>query len=76
MLAVKQRVEVRADADWFDRVRREANRVGLNVPTFLRFAVSQHLEHLELRGAERRRSSDSPDSPPFNGAQTPFCPSF
>jgi len=45
----RQRIELRASPDWFARVEAEASRLEINVGSYIRMTVSQHLEQISNR---------------------------
>lgn len=56
----RERVEFRADPEWIERVNTEALRLGLNLSSFIRMIVTQHMDRVEDERADskaRRKSS-------------------
>jgi hypothetical protein len=56
----RDRLELRADSEWIARVTAVAERFGLSVSAYIRFAVTQHVEEQERNPAPQ---------PPKKGAQ-------
>jgi hypothetical protein len=55
----RDRIELRADADWIERVAKEAERLGLSLSAYIRLAVNERLERTEnARKARRSRLED------------------
>jgi hypothetical protein len=48
------RIEFQAPLEWIDRVERQATRLGLNISTYIRLAVTERLERDEAAEPERK----------------------
>jgi hypothetical protein len=55
----RERIEVRADPAWIERVVREAGRLGLSLSAYIRLAVNERLDRTEGPRKGRRPGFDS-----------------
>jgi hypothetical protein len=52
----RKRVEFMAEPEWIRRADTEAKRLGLNLSSFIRMVVTQHMDRADAeRGTDRRK---------------------
>jgi hypothetical protein len=78
MTKSKKRFEIQADADWFDRIRSEADQLGINISSFVRMVVSRYVQesgnHLLAHPSTNRNQlpADHRQEPAQNENQQPL----
>jgi hypothetical protein len=49
------RVEFKADPEWIERVNAEAERIGLNLSSFIRMVMTQYMDKVEAERPPKRK---------------------